>query len=137
MIRPLVAIKKQLINTFSQIDGKVLNILTENRNQSGCGLCHKKQSQFNKNNVKFDILNDFVEFGLSTLHFGINTCRSALKLASQIDIKTHRCSGEDNQDRRDTQAEINAQLLWNEHQIRVTGHGMVVDGIKLFPITLK
>ena len=111
--------------------------MTGNRNQSGCGLCHKKQSQFNKNNVKFDILKDFVEFGLSTLHFGINTCRSALKLASQIDIKTHRCSGEDNQKLRETQAEINAQLLWTHHQIRVTGHGMVVDGIKLFPITLK
>ena len=111
--------------------------MTENRNQSGCGLCHKKQSQFNKNNVKFDILKDFVEFGLSTLHFGINTCKAALKIASQIDIKTHRVAGKELQDLRATQAEINAQLLWSEHHIRVTGHGMVVDGIKLFPITLK
>ena len=82
-------------------------------------------------------MEDFVHFGLSTLHFGINSVKMILKLASQIDIKVHRCTKiSGNQDKRETQAQINSQLLWQELSI-VTHDWFNVDGKKLLPITLK
>ena len=73
-------------------------------------------------------MNDFVHFGLSTLHFGINSVKMILKLAAQIDIKVHRCTKKSgNQDKRDTQAELNSQLLWNNLSIE-TKDWFNVDG---------
>ena len=73
-------------------------------------------------------MEDFVHFGLSTLHFGINSVKMILKLASQIDIKVHRCTKiSGNQKIREDQAELNSQLLWNELSI-VTNDWYNVDG---------
>ena len=82
-------------------------------------------------------MQDFVKFGLSTLHFGINSVKMILKLAAQIDIKVHRCTKKSgNQDTRDRQAEINSKLLWQQLDIDTT-HWFNVDGKKILPITLK
>ena len=113
---------------------KVDNILTHNNSPQRCSKCHKKQSEFKKKNVSFDMLQDVIQFGISTLHFGINSVKAILKIASQIEIKTHRCYGTD-QDVRDERAERNAKLLWEELNIKVEDW-FNVDGMKN-PITLK
>ena len=119
-----------------QIDGKIANLLTDTKSYQACPLCQKNQSQFNKKNLNFEILKDYAQFGLSTLHFGINSVKFLLKLASQIDIKVHTCTKTSgNQDKRETQAEINSQLLWNNLSIQ-TKDWFTVDGINQ-PITLK
>ena len=111
-----------------QIDGKIANLLTGTSSTQRCPLCKKTQSQFNKKNVNFNILNDFVHFGLSTLHFGINSVKMILKLAAQIDIKVHRCTKKSgNQKKREIQAAINSDLLWKKLSIE-TKDWFNVDG---------
>ena len=93
-----------------------------------CPICKKKQSEFNKPNMKFDAKEDFIKYGISTLHAGPNTVKAILKIASQLKIKSHRCAGKKNKKIRDKQAKKNAELLWENLGIRVE-HWFQVDGL--------
>ena len=93
-------------------------------------MCHKKQSQFNKDKVEFDILNDFEKYGLNTLHCGINAVNGILKIASQRDIRMHRVAGEQNKLKKQIRAARNAQKLWDELEISVQGYYNVTGILK-------
>ena len=56
--------------TFKKIDQKVGKVVTGAPSYTHCIFCHKNQSDFNKENMKFEVIDDLVKYGLSTLHFG-------------------------------------------------------------------
>ena len=76
--------------------------------------------------LDFEILEDYAKFGLSILHFGINSVKAILKVASQIDFRKHRCSDKFKK-LRDDRAEANVQMLWDDYSIRVKDH-YTIDG---------
>ena len=78
--------------------------------------------------MDFEILDDFVKYGLCSLHCGINMVKAILKIASQIEIRTHSVYGKQNKLKREIRAARNAQLLWDECGILVKDW-FKVDGI--------
>ena len=109
---------------MTMVDGLLVNIINDVPNTNSCPFCHLNQKDFNKkknkknnkkkSNVKVEstVKNDaYVEVGLSILHFGPNTMKGLLKLASQQDFKTHRCEGEFNKKLKETRmAQIKSDL---------------------------
>ena len=93
-----------------------------------CPICLKKQSEFNQPGMKFDPREDFIKYGISTLHAGPNIVKAILKIASQLTIKTHRCAGKKNKKIRDTLAKKNAKLLSDNLGLRVE-KWFQVDGL--------
>ena len=77
---------------------------------------------------------DFAKYGLSTLHLGPNMVKAILKIAAQMDIKVHKCAGQQNKLKRDVRKQKNSEMLWSELGIRVT-NWFNVDGI--FQSSLK
>ena len=111
-------------------DGLVVNAMTNCPSTQACPLCHKKQSQFNKDNVDFDIIDDFEKYGLSTLHAGLNMGRACLKIASQMGIKKHRVTKK-HKKARDTRKKQIAKDLWEKEGIKLD-HYQNMDGILKF-----
>ena len=107
---------------MTMVDGLLVNIINDVPNTNSCPFCHLNQKDFNKKknkkkskkNVKVEstVKNDaYVEVGLSILHFGPNTMKGLLKLASQMDFKKHRCEGEFNKKLKETRmAQIKSDL---------------------------
>ena len=120
-----------MINNSSKIDGKVMKAIIDAPSYQHCPLCHKKQSEFNKDNVEFKVLEDFEKYGLNTLHCGINAVKAILKIASQLDIKKHRVYGSQNKLKKEVRAKRNAEKLWEELGIRVE-NWFTVNGILKF-----
>ena len=109
-------------------DGLVVNAMTNCPSTQACPLCHKKQSEFNKENVDFDIIDDFEKYGLSTLHAGINMGRAVLKIASQMEVRQHRVSGPQNKLKREVRKKEIAAELWEKEGIKLD-HYQNMDGI--------
>ena len=82
-------------------------------------LCHKKQSQFNNENIAFTVISDFEKYGLSTLHAGPNFVKAILKIASQIEIRQHRCAGKQNKLKKDVRKKKNAEKLLRQQKLHL------------------
>ena len=55
------------------LDGKVLNILTDNPSSANCPICHKTSRQMTNNSVDFTPKDGCLHYGVSPLHFGIRS----------------------------------------------------------------
>ena len=56
---------------------------------------------------------------MSILHFGINSMKGILKMASQLDFKEHEARGEENQNLRDIRKAKNIKKLGEKLSIHV------------------
>ena len=97
---------------MTMIDGLLVNIINHCPNSNCCPFCHYNQKDFNKKDIHFTVKEDiYIEVGMSILHFGPNSMKGILKMASQIDFKKHRCEGEENKELRDQRKAIIAKKL--------------------------
>ena len=49
---------------LTMIDGKVAKVLTGSPSYQRCPLCHYKQSDFKREDIQFDTIDDNIKFGL-------------------------------------------------------------------------
>ena len=111
---------------LTMVDGEVVNALTNCPSSQRCPFCHQLQSSFSTD-IPFITTKDRIQFGLSTLHFGINAVKAILKIASQIEFKTHRCDTPEKHESQDRLKKLNAKNLFDKLGIRVEKWFMV-DG---------
>ena len=96
---------------MTMIDGKVANICTNCPSTNACPFCHYQQSKFKNKNLQFPVIDDFIKYGMSLLHFGPNSLRACLKIASQMSFKKHRCAATFQPERDQRKSEIIEQLF--------------------------
>jgi hypothetical protein len=85
MEEPKISVKYK--GLFTMIDGKVLNELTHNCASSRCPICHQTSRQISNPDGDFTPVPGSLEFGASTLHFGIRSLEALLKIGYRQDIK--------------------------------------------------
>ena len=105
---------------IKQVDQKVVNALTNCPSTQRCPFCHHKQSEFSQD-LPFLTIDDYIQFGLSTLHFGINAVKATLKVSADWEFKTHRCNMPWKHASRARREKENAEKLWDLLGIKVTG----------------
>ena len=73
------------------------------------------------------MVDDHIQFGLSTLHFGTNAVKAILKVSADSEFKTHRCDRPWKHESRARRERENAEKLWDRFGIKISGY-YNVDG---------
>lgn len=81
--------------SFTMIDGKTCNVLTNQKASGSCNICGSKPSQMNKIDEvsAMSVKDEYFRFGLSTLHCKIRFMECLLNIAYHIDFKKNSCRG--------------------------------------------
>jgi hypothetical protein len=72
---------------FTMIDGKVLNVLTNNPSSSNCPICHKTSRQMASNSGDSTPKEGCLHYGISPLHFGIRSFELIYKIGYRQNTK--------------------------------------------------
>ena len=86
------------------VDGKIINLLTNNSSQR-CVTCKAGPKELMNPNGDFTAIPHCLRFGLSILHFSLNSFRNIMNIAVRLDFKERDCRGEERKAKRDLQHE--------------------------------
>ena len=86
--------------TFTMIDGKICNAITNNKSTQRCYICDLTCKDFNniEKCLQVDIKQETFEFGLSILHAWIRFMECLLHLSYKIEIKKYQARGPQEKD---------------------------------------
>lgn len=118
-----ISIKHEL--TFTMIDTKICNILTDTKSSMRCYLCNAPPKEMNNLDMiqKKDIKKDYLSFGLSSLHCWIRCFECLLHISYRLNIKTWAVTSERNKQ----ELEERKKVLQTAFRTRM---GLLVDIVK-------
>lgn len=117
-------IKFQYEMYLTMIDGAVVNVLAQNSASSNCYLCGATPSLMNSFNVVERPINEnFLRYGLSTLHAQIKFFECLLHISYKLPFKKWKVFGEENKKLFNE----NKQKIQNEFRQQM---GLIVDRVK-------
>lgn len=116
-----ISIKHYLI--MSMIDGKVCNVLTENKSTQRCFICKATSKEMNSlQPMVREVDESMYGFGISSLHAYIRTMECLLNISYRMDIREWQVRGEQNKKIvKKTKEEI---------QKKFKGIGLIIDKVK-------
>lgn len=115
------------------IDGKVCNVLTDQKSSASCNICGAKPNQMNDLNLVMSLKEnkENYKFGLSTLHCWIRFMECILHIAYNMDFKRSYASGQNKvlkqNKKKKIQRELKLHLSISVDFVR-QGYGTTNDG---------
>lgn len=119
---------------FSLIDGKILNMLTDNRASMNCPCCLSTPTQMMDPSSDFEVENPAsLTYGASPLHFGLQSFRMLLNISYNMEFKSWQARGDVKKVMRArkkeaVQREMRQQLGLIVDKVKDSGHGTSNDG---------
>lgn len=83
-----ITVKHTLL--FTMVDGKVCNAITNTKSTSICYICGASSKDFNNISKSYEINQNYLHFGLSTLHARIRFLEHLVHIAYKLPIKKWR-----------------------------------------------
>lgn len=117
----------------TMIDGKVCNVLTDQKSSASCNICGAKPNQMNDLNLVMSLKEnkENYKFGLSTLHCWIRFMECILHIAYNMDFKKSYASGQNKvlkqNKKKKIQRELKLHLSISVDFVR-QGYGTTNDG---------
>lgn len=78
---------------LSMLDGKVCNVLTENKSAQRCYICKATSTEMNSNMEHRQPDRNIYEFGISSLHAYIRTMECLLNISYRMEFKAWQARG--------------------------------------------
>lgn len=106
---------------MSMIDGKVCNVIAENKSSQRCYICNVTSKEMNRNIVN-EPNEDMYQFGISSLHAYIRCMECLLNISHRLDISVWQVRGDANKEIVKKRKEIIKKKFKEQ--------GLIIDKVK-------